>query len=64
MKKYCCEISVSQFQVKVVDREGNIVPLGEPGEVWFRSYSTMVCYWEDEEMTKEIITEGRWLKSG
>ncbi|XP_075224373.1 medium-chain acyl-CoA ligase ACSF2, mitochondrial-like [Lycorma delicatula] len=51
-------------EVKVVDREGNIVPLGEPGEVWFRSYSTMVCYWEDEEMTKEIITEGRWLKSG
>ncbi|XP_075218574.1 medium-chain acyl-CoA ligase ACSF2, mitochondrial-like [Lycorma delicatula] len=51
-------------EVKVVDKEGNVVPLGEPGEVWFRSYGTMECYWEDEERTKESITNGRWLKSG
>lgn len=51
------------FQVKVVDKNGITVPMGRPGEVWFKGYNVMPCYWNDEEMTKKAIGNG-WLKSG
>ncbi|CAB0012971.1 unnamed protein product [Nesidiocoris tenuis] len=54
----------TNLQVKVVDGEGKMVPFGTPGEAWFRSYSKMLGYWDDEERTKEIITSCGWLKSG
>lgn len=47
-----------------MDTEGRIVPVGTPGEVWFRSYASMLKYWDEEEKTKELIRPDRWLKSG
>lgn len=51
-------------QVKVVDGEGRIVPVGEPGELCFRGYCNFLGYWGDEEKTKEIVGQDRWLRSG
>jgi len=51
------------FQVKVVDKNGITVPMGRPGEVWFKGYNVMPGYWNDEEMTKKALDDG-WLKSG
>ncbi|KAL1139664.1 hypothetical protein AAG570_006642 [Ranatra chinensis] len=41
-----------------------MVPMGTAGEVWFRSYATMLGYWDDPEKTKEMITSCGWMKSG
>ena len=51
-------------EVKVVDEDGKVVPVGTPGELCTRGYSVMLGYWNDEMKTKEIIGEDRWLHSG
>ncbi len=51
-------------EVKVVDEQGKLVPVGTPGELCTRAYSTMLGYWEDEVKTKEMIKSDRWLHSG
>ena len=51
-------------EVKVIDEEGQIVPMGTPGELCSRGYSTMLGYWNDEEKTKEAITPDRWFHTG
>ncbi len=52
-------------EVKIVDpATGQIVPVGEPGEVCFRGYHVMKGYFELPEATREVIDEGGWLHSG
>lgn len=47
-----------------MDKDGVIVPMGIPGEVWFKGYNVMPGYWNDEEMTKKAIVDDGWLRSG
>lgn len=51
-------------EAKVVDTNGNIVPIGEPGELCVRGYNTMLGYWGDQEKTNEIIEPSAWLHTG
>ncbi|XP_045032055.1 medium-chain acyl-CoA ligase ACSF2, mitochondrial isoform X2 [Daphnia magna] len=51
-------------EVKVVNEQGEIVPVNTPGELCTRGYSTMLKYWDDEEKTKETISPDRWLRTG
>jgi acyl-CoA synthetase (AMP-forming)/AMP-acid ligase II len=51
-------------EVKVINEAGQIVPVGVPGELCTRGYSTMLGYWNDKEKTDELITPDRWLHSG
>ena len=51
------------LEVKIVDAEGRIVPVGESGELCTRGYSVMRGYWGDEERTRESIVDG-WMHSG
>jgi fatty-acyl-CoA synthase len=52
------------IEVKVVDREGRIVPTGTPGELLTRGYSVMLGYWDDEARTREAIDAARWMHTG
>jgi len=51
-------------EVRVVDAQGGDVALGDVGEVWIRSPSTMLGYWDAPEATAEAITPDGWFKSG
>ncbi|MBN3765127.1 AMP-binding protein [Burkholderia sp. Ac-20365] len=51
------------LEVKVVDPLGNIVPVGETGELCTRGYSVMKGYWGDEAKTRESIVDG-WMHTG
>ena len=51
-------------EVKVVDENGNVVKVGENGELWTRGYSVMLGYYNDEEKTQLAITKDGWMKSG
>ena len=51
-------------QAKVVDNQGRTVPIGEKGELWTRSFGTMLGYWDDEVKTRETIRPDRWMPSG
>jgi fatty-acyl-CoA synthase len=52
------------LEVKIVDVEGRIVPVGTPGELLTRGYSVMREYWGDEERTREAIDASRWMHTG
>jgi fatty-acyl-CoA synthase len=51
-------------EVKIVDTEGRIVPVGVSGELCTRGYSVMRGYWEDPERTREAIDASGWMHSG
>ena len=51
-------------EIKVVDEEGRVVPVGAKGEICTRGYSVMQGYWNDEERTAETIDSAGWLHSG
>jgi fatty-acyl-CoA synthase len=51
-------------EVKIVDPEGGIVPVGKSGELCTRGYSVMRGYWEDEARTAEAIDAAGWMRSG
>ncbi len=51
------------LEVKIVDDNGQIVPVGEQGELCTRGYSVMKGYWEDTARTDEAITDG-WMHTG
>jgi fatty-acyl-CoA synthase len=52
------------IEVKIVDRDGRIVPTGTPGELLTRGYCVMLGYWDDEARTREAIDAARWMHTG
>jgi fatty-acyl-CoA synthase len=52
------------LEVKIVDRQGRVVPRGEAGELCTRGYSVMLGYWNDEARTKEAVDSARWMHTG
>ncbi|KAJ8517813.1 hypothetical protein ONZ45_g5063 [Pleurotus djamor] len=54
-------------QAKLVDSEGNIVPIGVPGEVCIAGYLLQKGYWEDQEQTEKVMRwdgDTLWMHSG
>ena len=51
------------LEVKIIDPLGNVVPVGETGELCTRGYSVMKGYWDDEAKTREAIVDG-WMHTG
>ena len=51
-------------QVKLVDTEGRVVPRGTAGELLTRGYSVMQGYWDDPELTAEVLDEAGWMHTG
>ena len=54
---------IPHIEVKIVDADDRVVPIGEQGEICTRGYSVMKGYWGDDEKTAETIVNG-WLHSG
>mgnify|MGYP000925372642 FL=1 len=52
------------MEVRIVDEDGNDVPLGERGELWLRGATVMKEYWNKPEETALALTEDGWLKTG
>ncbi|KAI6127968.1 hypothetical protein EDD16DRAFT_222078 [Pisolithus croceorrhizus] len=42
-------------KAKVIDREGEVVPVGTPGEICVTGYLLQKGYWENEEQTKKVM---------
>ncbi|AJC20450.1 AMP-binding protein [Pandoraea pulmonicola] len=51
------------LEVKLVDAAGEIVPVGEKGELCTKGYSVMQGYWDDEPRTRDAIRDG-WMHTG
>lgn len=55
-------------RAKIIDREGNLVPIGQRGELCIAGYQLTKGYWNNPEKTAEaLITDSSgttWLKTG
>jgi len=51
-------------EIKIVDPDGRITPIGEPGELLTRGYCVMPGYWNEPERTAKAIDAARWTASG
>ena len=51
-------------EVKIIDEGGQIVSVGDTGELLARGYSVMRGYWADPERTAESIDSAGWMHTG
>jgi fatty-acyl-CoA synthase len=52
------------LEVKLLGEDGNVVPIGERGDICTRGYAVMQGYWDDPERTAETVDSEGWLHSG
>jgi fatty-acyl-CoA synthase len=52
------------LEIKLVDEDGHVVPVGTPGEICCRGYAVMQGYWDEPARTAETIDAAGWLHSG
>jgi long-chain acyl-CoA synthetase len=55
---------VPGLSVRLVDEDGEDVPLGDPGELWVRGPNVFAGYWHDPEATAAALTPDGWLRTG
>jgi len=51
------------LEVKILDDEGNEMPLGEKGEIVVKGENIMLGYYKNEEASREALKDG-WLHTG
>jgi fatty-acyl-CoA synthase len=51
-------------EVKIVDANGKVARIGEPGELCTRGYGVMRGYWDDPERSADAIDASGWMHSG
>jgi fatty-acyl-CoA synthase len=63
-KKYTTVGSICpHVEAKIIDSQGNTVPIGEQGEYVAKGYMVMDCYYNDVVNTQKNIVDG-WLMTG
>lgn len=50
--------------VRIVDDQGQDVPVGDAGELWFAGPGVTPGYWQNDVETAAAFSEDGWLKSG
>ena len=54
---------VPSTDIKLMDEDGNEIPVGEPGEMWVKGPQVMKGYLNRPDATDEILRDG-WLATG
>ncbi len=54
---------VPGVEIRLVDRDGSDVAVGDPGEIWVRGANVFHGYWQDPEATARVLVDG-WLRTG
>jgi long-chain acyl-CoA synthetase len=57
-------VAIEGVQLRVVDDEGNEVPVGEVGELQIKGPNVMKGYWKNPEATAKAISPDGWFSSG
>ena len=55
---------IGDFRVKAVDQEGNEVPAGQVGEMYFKAGAVAAGYFQMPEETAQTFGEDGWLHTG
>jgi long-chain acyl-CoA synthetase len=57
-------VPIPGTEMKIIDDEGNEVPVGEPGEIAIRGPQVMAGYWQRPDETAKVMTADGYFKSG
>ncbi|MCP4490827.1 MAG: AMP-binding protein [Gammaproteobacteria bacterium] len=57
-------LPVPSTEVSVQDKDSNLLPQGESGELCVRGPQVMKGYWNREDETAKVISADGWLKTG
>lgn len=55
---------IPNTQIKIIDDDGNMLGLGEAGEICVKGPQVMKGYWQRQDATDEMIDSEGWLKTG
>ncbi len=56
--------ALTNVDLKVVDTDGNEVPVGKVGEIMIRSPQNMAGYWKQPDETQRAMNADGWLRTG
>lgn len=56
-------VPVPNTDIRIVDEQGNDLPIGERGELWVKGPQVMQGYWQRPEESAEVLKEG-WMATG
>lgn len=59
-----CGPVLPEHELAAFDEDGNQLPEGAEGELWFRGPSVANGYWNNEKGTREAFREDGWLRTG
>ena len=57
-------VPVSSTWLKLLDDDGNEVPIGQPGEIAIKGPQVMAGYWQRPDETAKVMTADGYFKSG
>jgi acyl-CoA synthetase (AMP-forming)/AMP-acid ligase II len=55
---------MADVEMKIIDEDGNALPLGGVGEIVAKGPRIMGGYWKDAEKTAKTMTKDGWLRTG
>ena len=58
-----CGVSLPTGEAKIMSADGQELPRGEVGELWYKGPVVVRGYWNNEKATKETFVDG-WVKTG
>ncbi len=57
-------LPVPSTEIRIVDEDGNELSASNTGELQVRGPQVMAGYWNNEEATKEVLSDDGWLSTG
>jgi long-chain acyl-CoA synthetase len=62
-KPASCGVPSATGEAKIMSMDGQVLPRGEVGELWYKGPIVVRGYWQNEKATAETFVDG-WVKTG